>query len=130
VCTVCGSVMVDMRGAGKSRGLKGGRIKNAESGSGCASLIRCNRGHRCNPSGVGIFYRSAAARVSISSFADFLHRNSFGRFFTVDFCLIFLCLQCIFCEDILSYLKGTVWPDWICIRVVSLESPLKGHQLL
>jgi len=27
-------------------------------------------------------------------------------------------------------LKGTVRPDWICMRVVSLESPLKGHQLL
>ncbi len=27
-------------------------------------------------------------------------------------------------------LKGTVRPDWICIRVVSLESPLKGHQPL
>ncbi len=26
--------------------------------------------------------------------------------------------------------KGTVWPDWICMIVVSLESPLKGHQLL
>ena len=27
-------------------------------------------------------------------------------------------------------IKGTVRPDWICIRVVSLESPLKGHQPL
>jgi hypothetical protein len=27
-------------------------------------------------------------------------------------------------------LKGTVRPDWICMRVVSLESPLKGHQPL
>ncbi len=27
-------------------------------------------------------------------------------------------------------LKGTVQPDWICMKVVSLESPLKGHQLL
>ncbi len=26
--------------------------------------------------------------------------------------------------------KGTVRPDWICMRVVSLESPLKGHQPL
>ena len=26
--------------------------------------------------------------------------------------------------------KGTVRPDWICMRVVPLESPLKGHQLL
>jgi hypothetical protein len=26
--------------------------------------------------------------------------------------------------------KGTVWPDWICMRVVPLESPLKGHQPL
>jgi hypothetical protein len=25
---------------------------------------------------------------------------------------------------------GTVRPDWICMRVVSLESPLKGHQPL
>ncbi len=24
-------------------------------------------------------------------------------------------------------LKGTVRPDWICMRVVSLKSPLKGH---
>jgi hypothetical protein len=27
-------------------------------------------------------------------------------------------------------LKGTVRPDWICMRVVPLESPLKGHQPL
>ncbi len=26
--------------------------------------------------------------------------------------------------------EGTVRPDWICMRVVSLESPLKGHQPL
>ena len=26
--------------------------------------------------------------------------------------------------------KGTVRPDWICMGVVSLESPLKGHQPL
>jgi hypothetical protein len=26
--------------------------------------------------------------------------------------------------------KGTVRPDWICMRLVSLESPLKGHQPL
>ncbi len=26
--------------------------------------------------------------------------------------------------------KGTVRPDWICMRVVSLESTLKGHQSL
>ncbi len=26
--------------------------------------------------------------------------------------------------------KGTVRPDWICMRVVSLESPLKVHQPL
>ncbi len=26
--------------------------------------------------------------------------------------------------------KGTVRPDWICMRVVPLESPLKGHQTL
>ena len=30
------------------------------------------------------------------------------------------------CED----LKGTVRPDWICMRVVSLKSPLKAHQTL
>jgi hypothetical protein len=24
--------------------------------------------------------------------------------------------------------KGTVRPDWICMRVLSLESPLKGHK--
>ncbi len=29
-----------------------------------------------------------------------------------------------------SYFKGTVWPDWICMRVLPLESPLKGHQPL
>jgi hypothetical protein len=28
------------------------------------------------------------------------------------------------------YVKGTVRPDWICMRVVSLKSPLKGHQPL
>jgi hypothetical protein len=27
-------------------------------------------------------------------------------------------------------LKGTVRPDWICMRVVSLDSPLKEHQML
>jgi hypothetical protein len=26
--------------------------------------------------------------------------------------------------------SGTVRPDWICMRVVPLESPLKGHQPL
>jgi hypothetical protein len=26
--------------------------------------------------------------------------------------------------------KGTVRPDWICMRVISLESPLKRHQPL
>jgi hypothetical protein len=29
-----------------------------------------------------------------------------------------------------SDFKGTVRPDWICMRVVSLKSPLKGHQPL
>jgi hypothetical protein len=27
-------------------------------------------------------------------------------------------------------IKGTVQPDWICMRGVSLVSPLKGHQPL
>jgi hypothetical protein len=27
-------------------------------------------------------------------------------------------------------IKGTVRPDWICMRVVSLESPLKAHKPL
>ncbi len=27
-------------------------------------------------------------------------------------------------------IKGTVRPDWICMRVVPLDRPLKGHQLL
>jgi hypothetical protein len=26
--------------------------------------------------------------------------------------------------------KGTVRPDWICLTVVPLDSPLKGHQPL
>jgi hypothetical protein len=30
----------------------------------------------------------------------------------------------------LGTFKGIVWPDWICMRVVPLESPLKGHQPL
>ncbi len=30
----------------------------------------------------------------------------------------------------LGCFKGTVRPDWICMRVVPLESPLKGHQPL
>ncbi len=30
----------------------------------------------------------------------------------------------------LQYFKGILRPDWICMRVVSLESPLKGHQPL
>jgi hypothetical protein len=29
-----------------------------------------------------------------------------------------------------QHFKGTVRPDWICMRVVSLESPLKAHQPL
>ncbi len=37
-------------------------------------------------------------------------------------------------KDVLLYFfiffKGTVRPDWICMRVVPLESPLKGHQPL
>jgi hypothetical protein len=45
-------------------------------------------------------------------------------------------VQKIISEDAKRYktvyisVKGTVWPDWISLRVVSLESPLKGHQLL
>ncbi len=36
-----------------------------------------------------------------------------------------------FSNVILFYLfKGTVRPDWIYMRVVSLESPLKAHQPL
>ncbi len=35
-----------------------------------------------------------------------------------------------FLEEKNPVLKGTVRPDWICMRVVSLESPLKAHQLL
>jgi hypothetical protein len=27
-------------------------------------------------------------------------------------------------------LKGSIWPDWICMGVVPLESHLKGHQPL
>jgi hypothetical protein len=33
-------------------------------------------------------------------------------------------------QDRCETLKGTVRPDLICMRVVSLESPLKGHQPL
>jgi hypothetical protein len=33
-------------------------------------------------------------------------------------------------QGFFSHLKGTVRPDWICLRVVSLKSPLKGHQPL
>ncbi len=33
-------------------------------------------------------------------------------------------------QTIFSPFKGTVRPDWICMRVVPLESPLKGHQPL
>ena len=29
-----------------------------------------------------------------------------------------------------SSFEGTVRPDWLCMRVVPLDSPLKGHQLL
>ncbi len=29
-----------------------------------------------------------------------------------------------------ALIKGSVRPDWICMRVVPLESPLKGHQPL
>jgi hypothetical protein len=32
--------------------------------------------------------------------------------------------------EVFPTLKGTVQPDWICRRVVPLESPLKGHQPL
>ncbi len=28
------------------------------------------------------------------------------------------------------FFKGTVRPDWICMRVVSLKSPLKAHKPL
>ncbi len=35
------------------------------------------------------------------------------------------------CENlVIVHFKVTVRPDWICMRVVSLESPLKGHQPL
>jgi hypothetical protein len=33
-------------------------------------------------------------------------------------------------SDISVALKGTVRPDWICMRVVSLKSPLKAHKPL
>jgi hypothetical protein len=36
------------------------------------------------------------------------------------------CSWRIFC----NYRLGTVRPDWICMRVVSLKSPSKGHQPL
>ncbi len=34
------------------------------------------------------------------------------------------------CVPVVQNFKGTVRPDWICMRVVSLENPLKGHQPL
>ena len=34
------------------------------------------------------------------------------------------------CYESRRCFKGTVRPDWICMRVVPLESPLKGHQPL
>jgi hypothetical protein len=53
----------------------------------------------------------------------------------------FACRTLDFCEckktpktgaELFKYanIKGTVRPDWICMRVVSLESPLKVHQPL
>ena len=33
-------------------------------------------------------------------------------------------------SQITCLVNGTVRPDWTCMRVVSLESPLKGHQPL
>ncbi len=39
-------------------------------------------------------------------------------------------IQKSFSQTFSKKLKGTVRPDWICMRVVSLESPLKGHQPL
>jgi hypothetical protein len=34
------------------------------------------------------------------------------------------------CFEVGFLFKGSVRPDWICMRVVSLQSPLKGHQPL
>jgi hypothetical protein len=50
--------------------------------------------------------------------------------FFVDLCEYDSCF--IFTNTLLITVpfKGTVRPDWICMRVVSLESPLKGHQPL
>jgi hypothetical protein len=45
-------------------------------------------------------------------------------------CLWFCRLDVVFFDYFILILKGTVRPDWICMRVVSLESPLKGHQPL
>ncbi len=60
------------------------------------------------------------------SFFNFLRPISFAHvpstyginFLSVKFCRI------------LGSFKGTVRPYWICMRVVPLESPLKGHQPL
>ncbi len=45
--------------------------------------------------------------------------------------IFFSAMKCINCLRVVrTFFKGTVRPDWICMRVVSLESPLKGHQPL
>jgi hypothetical protein len=66
--------------------------------------------------GVGFTYRGSSH-----------HRNGAARH-VIDMVRQYRLLSKL--GEYCTALKGTVRPVWICIRVVSLESPLKAHQPL
>jgi hypothetical protein len=62
-----------------------------------------------------VFFYTSVTKASCclsehKQFRGFLVLDIFGRFFTLDFCLILSHLHGIFCEDILSYLNITNLP--------------------
>ena len=67
-----------------------------------------------------IFYRDVEKFVRYLCLLVLRHQMRVSNYFVNSF----------YSVKYVSCFKGTVQPDWICMRVVSLESPLKGHQLL
>ncbi len=63
------------------------------------------------------FIKAPCCSNEHKQYRGFLAPNSFGRFFTLNFCLILSRLHCIFCEDILSYLNITNLPMYFYILV-------------
>ncbi len=55
---------------------------------------------RCNEC---TLHKASCCSSEHKQFRGFLAPNSFGRFFTLNFCLILSRLHCIFCEDIYDH---------------------------